>query len=128
MTETTQSRRLKRLWMPAVILVLGIGGMTALVMTDDLEPVLQFWIMTGIIFGTPLLLAFWTLFFSGVRWWQRFALLIVGALAGAGLVYGATQTLDFAGSISGSGARRRQKARSDSRNTVIESDCQGGSQ
>src|SRR6516162_1386556 len=55
MTETTQPRRLKRLWMPAAILVLGIGGMTALVLADALEPMLQFWIMTGIIFGTPLL-------------------------------------------------------------------------
>jgi outer membrane protein assembly factor BamB len=92
--------------MPAAILVLGIGGMTALVMADALEPVLQFWIMMGIIFGTPLLLAFWALGFSGVRWWQRFALLLVGGLLGAGLVYGATQTLDFAGSISGSGIPR----------------------
>jgi len=92
--------------MPAATLLLGIGGLTALVLADALEPMLQFYIMSGIVLGTPLLLAFWALFFSGVRWWQRLALLLGGGLAGAGMVYGLTQVLDFDGAISGSGIPR----------------------
>jgi outer membrane protein assembly factor BamB len=101
-----EPRRLKRVWMPLLALLAGIGAMTALVMADALEPMQQFWIMTGIVFGVPLLMAFWALFLSGVRWWQRFALVIVGALVGAGLVFGATQVLDVDGAISGSGIPR----------------------
>ncbi len=62
--------------------------------------------MMGLIFGTPLLLIFWAMFFSGVRWWQRLAMLLGGGVAGAGLVYGLTQVLDFDGAISGSGIPR----------------------
>jgi outer membrane protein assembly factor BamB len=104
--DATEPRRLKRVWMPVLTLLVGIGGMTALVMADALEPMQQFWIIVGIVFGVPLLMAFWALFLSGIRWWQRFALLIVGALVGAGLVYGATQVLEEDGSISGSGIPR----------------------
>ncbi len=62
MTEITEPRRLKRLWMPVATLLLGIGGMTALVMADSLEPITQFEIMMGLIVGTPLLLALWRCF------------------------------------------------------------------
>ncbi len=104
--DVIEPRRLQRVWMPVLALLAGIGGFTALVMADALEPMQQFYIGMGIVFGVPFLMAFWALFLSGVRWWQRFALLIVGALVGAGLVYGGTQVLEFNGSISGSGIPR----------------------
>jgi outer membrane protein assembly factor BamB len=106
MPPRTAPRRLKRLWMPVLTLLLGIGGMTALVKADALEPMMQFYIMSGIILGVPALLALWLLFFSGLRWWQRLALLVGGGLAGAGLVFGLTNVLDLDGAISGSGIPR----------------------
>jgi outer membrane protein assembly factor BamB len=106
MTDTNQPRRLGRVWIPIATLLLGIGGMTALVKADALEPMTQFWIMVGIILGTPALLAFWALFFSGVRWWQRLALLVGGAVVGAGLVYLSMQVFEIDGAISGSGIPR----------------------
>ncbi len=104
--ETTQPRRLKRLWMPAATLLLGGGGFAAIVLTDALEPVLQFHILSGIILATPLLLIVWMLFFSGLRWWQRFALLIGASAAVAGILFGLGQVLEFNGSLSGSGVPR----------------------
>jgi outer membrane protein assembly factor BamB len=101
-----EPRRLRRVWMPVVTLLLGAGGMTALVMADALDPILQFFIMLGFIFGTPLLLAVWALGFSGLRWWQRLLLLLGGGLVGAGVVFGLTQVLKFDGAISGSGIPR----------------------
>src|SRR6185312_10941195 len=104
--DNTEPRRLKRLWMPVATLLLGIGGMTALVMTDALEPIAQFKIMMGLIVGTPLLLVLWALFFSGVRWWQRLVLLIGGTLAAAGLIFLLTFVQEIDGTINGSAIPR----------------------
>jgi outer membrane protein assembly factor BamB len=106
MTETTEPRRLKRVWMPVAILLLGIGGIAALVTADALEPVTQFYIMSGIILGAPLLLILWLMFFSGLRWWQRFVYLIAGGVATAGILFGLGKVLRWDGSTSGSGIPR----------------------
>jgi outer membrane protein assembly factor BamB len=106
--ETTEPRRLKRVWMPLAILVLGVGSFTALVLADALEPMRQFFIGSGILLGTPLLLVVWLLFFSGLRWWQRFAYLLAGSVATAGLIYGLSfgTVLRWEGSLGGSGIPR----------------------
>src|SRR5690349_12031095 len=92
--------------MPLATLVLGIGGMTALVMTDALDPIMQFYTMIGLVLGTPLLLVVWLLFFSGLRWWQRLVYLLVGAGVAAGVVVGLWLFTYQDGSISGSGIPR----------------------
>jgi outer membrane protein assembly factor BamB len=105
-TPTNEPRRLKRLWMPLGTLLLGIGGLTALVMADALEPILQFYTMMGIVLGTPLLLVVWILFFSGLGWVQRLVYLIVGSVVTTGLVFGLRQIVYMDGAQSGSGIPR----------------------
>lgn len=106
MTQNSEPRRLKRVWMPIATLVVGVGSFTALVLADALEPMQQFFLGLGIMLATPLLLVFWLLFFSGLLWRQRFLYLIVGSVAAAGLVFGLTKALRMDGSIGGSGIPR----------------------
>jgi outer membrane protein assembly factor BamB len=105
-SDVNEPRRLKRVWMPILTLLLGVGGFTALVLADALEPMTQFYIGSGFILGTPLLLMFWLLFLSGLRWYMRFVYLILGSLVTAGLIYGLGQSLRWDGSIGGSGIPR----------------------
>ncbi|HZV03493.1 MAG TPA: PQQ-binding-like beta-propeller repeat protein [Gemmataceae bacterium] len=104
--QNDEPRRLKRAWMPIATLVVGIGSFTALVRADALEPMQQFYIGFGIILATPLLLVFWLLFLSGLRWYQRLLYLIAGAVTVAGLIFGLSQVLRMDGSIGGSGIPR----------------------
>ncbi|HTU92828.1 MAG TPA: PQQ-binding-like beta-propeller repeat protein [Gemmataceae bacterium] len=106
MSETNEPRRLKRVWMPVATLILGVGGFAALVLADALEPMSQFLIGSGILLVTPLLLVFWLLFLSGLRWYQRLLYLIAGSVAVAGLIFGLTQILRVDGAIGGSGIPR----------------------
>jgi outer membrane protein assembly factor BamB len=94
--------------MPLATLVLAF---TSVLLADVLEPGQQFLALSSIILLTPLLLALWLMFFSGLRWWHRFALLgcAILLLAGAGLVL--SQLLRPEDSISGDGVQRRLKAR-----------------
>ncbi|HTU16476.1 MAG TPA: PQQ-binding-like beta-propeller repeat protein [Gemmataceae bacterium] len=106
MEEMIQPPRLKRAWMPIATLLLGVGGFTALVLADALEPMQQFFIGMGIILATPLLLVIWLLFLSGLRWRQRLLYLIVGSLGTAGLLFGLSRVLRWDGSLGGSGIPR----------------------
>ncbi len=106
MSEFNEPHRLKRVWMPVAILVLGLGSFSALVWADALEPMQQAYIGMGIMLATPLLLAFWLLFLSGLRWSHRFLYLILASVATAGLIYGLGQFLRWDGSIGGSGIPR----------------------
>ena len=106
MEEMIEPRRLKRVWMPIAILILGLGGFAALVMADALEPLQQAYIGMGIMLATPLLLVFWLLFLSGLRWRQRMLYLIVGSLGTVGLVFGLSKVLRMDGSLGGSGIPR----------------------
>jgi outer membrane protein assembly factor BamB len=106
MEEVIQPRRLKRAWMPIAILLVGVGGFTALVLADALEPMQQFFIGMGIILATPLLLVFWLLFLSGLRWHERLLYLIAGSVSTAGLVFGLSKVLRWDGSVGGSGIPR----------------------
>ena len=106
MTYPDQPRRLKRLWMPLATLLLGGLGAAGIVLADVIEPHVQFFAVALIILVTPLLLASWLMFFSGLRWGHRFALLgcAVVLLAGAG--FGLSQVLRHEGSVSGTGVPR----------------------
>jgi outer membrane protein assembly factor BamB len=106
MEELLEPRRLKRAWMPIATLILGVGGFTALVLADALEPMQQFFIGMGIMLATPLLLVFWLLFLSGLRWWQRLLYLLAGSLGTAGLLFGLSKVLRWDGSLGGSGIPR----------------------
>ncbi len=79
--------------MPVAILVLGLGSFSALVWADALEPMQQGYIGLGIILVTPLLLAIWLMFLSGLRWSHRFLYLILASVATAGLIYGLVNLL-----------------------------------
>jgi outer membrane protein assembly factor BamB len=102
LTQPNEPRRLKRLWMPVLTLLLGIGGMFTLVKADSLDVLQQMGMMAALIFGTLLLLAVWLLFFSGLRWRVRFLALLAGAGALVGLWFLTYQH----GSLSGSGLPR----------------------
>jgi outer membrane protein assembly factor BamB len=104
--QNQEPRRLKRVWMPIAILLLGVGSFMALVIADALEPMQQFYLGSGIILATPLLLVIWLLFFSGLRWHQRLLTLIAGSVAVAGAIFGLSQVVRFDGSMGGSGIPR----------------------
>jgi outer membrane protein assembly factor BamB len=106
MMEANQPQRLKRLWMPIATLVLGVGGFTALVLADALEPMQQFYLGMGFMLATPLLLVIWLMFFSGLRWSQRFVYLIAGSCATAAVLFGLSKLLRWDGSLGGSGIPR----------------------
>lgn len=106
MEEMTQPRRLRRVWMPIATLLLGVGGFTALVLADALEPMQQFFIGMGIMLATPLLLVLWLLFLSGLPWGQRLLYLVAGCLSTVGLVFGLSKLLRMDGSLGGSGIPR----------------------
>jgi outer membrane protein assembly factor BamB len=104
--EIQETPRLKRAWMPIAILIVGISSFAGLVWADALEPLQQFFIGAGIMLGTPLLLALWLLFLSGLRWRNRFLYLFAGSVAAAGLVFALTKLLYMDGSRGGSGIPR----------------------
>src|SRR6185437_3614608 len=106
MEEFTQPRRLNRVWMPIATLLVGVGGFTALVLADALEPMQQFFIALGILMATPLLLVLWLLFLSGLPWRQRFLYLVLGCFGTAGLLFGLSKILRMDGSLGGSGIPR----------------------
>jgi outer membrane protein assembly factor BamB len=88
--------------MPIGTLVLAGAGITGIVLAEDLEPHIQFYALTPFILGTPLLLVLWLMFFSGLRWSYRFALLACGIVALVGL----GQVVRHDGSYDGSGMPR----------------------
>jgi outer membrane protein assembly factor BamB len=92
--------------MPIATLLVGVGSFMGLVLADALEPMQQFFIGSGIILATPLLLVIWLLFFSGLRWHQRLLYLIAGSATLAGLIFGLSQVVRMDGSIGGSGIPR----------------------
>jgi hypothetical protein len=83
MIEKIKPRRVKRLWIPAATLAGSAGGVAALAYSDSLDPAQQFQLLRGLILGTPLLLIVWLIFLSGLRWWQRFAYLLIGSVVAA---------------------------------------------
>lgn len=104
--EMQEAPRLKRVWMPVAILILGLSSFTTLVLADALEPMLQFFIGLGIMLATPLLLALWLLFLSGLLWRHRFLYLFLGSVAAVGLVFALSKLLYVDGSLGGSGIPR----------------------
>ncbi len=101
-----QPRRLKRLWMPLVTVLLAGLGLTGIFLADVLEPHKQFISVALIVLLTPLLLAFWVLFFSGLRWGQRFALLGCGVVLLVGAGFALSKAVRQEGSINGAGTPR----------------------
>jgi outer membrane protein assembly factor BamB len=101
MIEKIKPRRVKRLWIPAATLAGSVGGVAALVYRDSADPVQQYQLYRGLFLGTPLLLIVWLIFLSGLRWWQRFAYLLIGSVVASGLFFGLID-----GSRNGSGLPR----------------------
>ncbi len=106
MSQAIEPRRLKRVWMPIAIILLGAGSFTALVLADALEPMTQFYLGVGLMAATPLGVILWLLFFSGLDWLQRIAYLLSGITATVAVIYGLSFVLKFDGSLGGSGIPR----------------------
>ncbi len=106
MSQGIEPRRLKRVWMPIAIALLGAGSFTGLVVADALEPLTQAYLGMGLIAGTPLGLILWLMFLSGLGWAQRFMYLLSGLVATVAVIYGLSFVLKFEGSLGGSGIPR----------------------
>lgn len=103
MNETNVARRRMRWWMPAGIVLLAVGTIVSLRLAPDVEGPFRnmYTVMTTEL--TVLLLAVWYVFFTGLRWRTRLALLVGGAvtLVGLGMIIAKTVRMD--GSVTGAG-------------------------
>jgi outer membrane protein assembly factor BamB len=92
--------------MPIITVLLAGLSFAGILLADVLEPHKQFISIALIVLLTPLLLAFWVLFFSGLRWGHRFGLLGCGVVLLAGAGFGLSKVVRQEGSINGAGTPR----------------------
>ena len=92
-----------RWWMPAALLVLAAGTAAYFWSREIpfLEPIL---IAIGLL--SALLLGFWYIFFTGLRWRTRWLLVLISTGCLAGLFFGVKRFARMEGSIDGSGIPR----------------------
>jgi outer membrane protein assembly factor BamB len=102
MSQNSNPRRM-RWWIPVSLIVLA-GGTAAYLRSSDIPFVEPILIALGLL--TTLLLGGWYIFFTGLLWRTRLALLFICAGLLAGLYFGLKQFTRIEGSIGGSGIPR----------------------